>query len=127
MKAILLKPFDKSKRKIIKPLFGWKPNTWYLVDVAYNEHNVIHRDLFFTGFLNGKSSGFLPWKRKTPGGYNSITCFGPYYNFITCQGSAKEITNVFYLKPIKLVVNEQDLKIKPHTPYMEENYESNIY
>ena len=52
------------KRKIIKPFLGWKSQTWYLVEVAYNEYNPIHRDLFYTGFLNGKEEGFLPvnWK-----------------------------------------------------------------
>jgi len=108
------------KRKIIKPLLGWKSQTWYLVDVAYNEHNPIYRDLFYTGFLNGKEGGFLPWRKKNPGGYNSITCFGPHYNFITCQGSAKEISEVFYLKPIKIVATEKDMKSSRSTPQFEE-------
>ena len=53
-----------KKSKIILPVNGLKPSTTYIVEAAFSQNNVIHRMLFYTGFLNGQN--------KTPGGYNEF-------------------------------------------------------
>lgn len=58
------------KRTIIPPPNGWKPRTYYTVEVAWTEHNVIHKAVFYTGFLNGPNG--------EPGGYNQI--WNPTYD-----------------------------------------------
>jgi len=37
-----------------KPEGGWKPNTIYLVKVAWNPNNPIHSAIFYSGFLDDK-------------------------------------------------------------------------
>lgn len=57
----------KNKTQLILgPGAGWKAQTYYIVNVSYSENNVIHKALFFTGFLNNGK----------PGSYNSIHCPG---------------------------------------------------
>ena len=53
-----------TERTIILPEEGLKPSTVYIVEAAFDPYNVIHRTLFYTGFLNGK--------HNTPGGYNEF-------------------------------------------------------
>ena len=49
-------PRDKY---IVGPEEGWERNTWYVVEVAYSSVNVVHKCLFFTGFLSkGKPAGY---------------------------------------------------------------------
>jgi len=55
---------DIEKGTIILPEGGLKPSTTYIVEVAFSPTNIIHRTLFYTGFLNGK--------HNTPGGYNEF-------------------------------------------------------
>ncbi len=53
-----------NEKTILPPEGGWKERTYYVVDVAYQPTNIIHKSIFYTGFLNGQKS--------TPGGYNQI-------------------------------------------------------
>ncbi len=79
----------KKKQTIIPPRCGWKEHTWYLVDVAYNGGNPVHRDLLYTGFLG--SDG-------TPQGYHALYA----------QGDCTPIGRVYYLKAIKIVCSRKD-------------------
>lgn len=84
--------FDLPEGKeIIPPENGWKAETYYVVDVAWNSANPIHRAIFYTGFLNGKKS--------RPGGYNQI--FNPTYEEL------KEFKDAYYMKIVR-EVNVED-------------------
>lgn len=37
---------------ICKPEGGWKEKTYYIVDVAYSNKNIIHRAIMYSGFCN---------------------------------------------------------------------------
>lgn len=77
---------------IEKPKEGWKELTWYLVEVAYNKFNVIHRALFFSGFLfDGK-----------PGGYNMFVSEG-------YGGEALSYRDAYYLKVIRVIITHEEL------------------
>lgn len=39
------------------PEGGWKSGTFYLVEVAWNVNNPIHRAIFYSGFLDGDQPG----------------------------------------------------------------------
>lgn len=71
-----------TERTIIPPEGGWDERSYYLVDVAFSKHNVIHRGFFHTGFLNGKDG--------TPGAYNELS----FYE------DKKTISDVFYMKAV---------------------------
>ena len=51
-----------TERTIITLEGGWEEREYYLVDVAFSEFNVIHRTIFYTGFLNN----------RVPAGYNQF-------------------------------------------------------
>lgn len=74
-----------DQRTIIPPEGGWKPSTYYIVEVAFNRNNPIHRSIFYSGFLNNGS----------PAGYNSI--WNPSYD------EQHDIDTVHYMKAIKEV------------------------
>lgn len=71
---------------IIPPKAGWKPQTYYLVEVCCNPNNPCFAGVFYTGFLNGRDNG--------PGGYNQI---------VSCEGDVS-ISNIVFLKAIKELV-----------------------
>ena len=48
---------------ISPPKNGWKPSTYYVVEVAVGSSNPIHKSIFFSGFLTDE--GY-------PNGYNII-------------------------------------------------------
>lgn len=84
------------KQKIFPPEGGWKQCTWYLVEVSYNQHNPVHKDLFYSGFLSVLVADSV--KEVYPGGYN----------FLPAQRTSKEIHEVYYLKVIREVVSEAE-------------------
>jgi hypothetical protein len=44
---------------VIEPEQGWKPSTYYVVEVAMNRNNPIFTDIFYSGFLqSGKPNGY---------------------------------------------------------------------
>lgn len=83
----------KGKQEIIPPQGGWKESTWYLVEVAFNENNPVHKDLFYSGFLNGPNG--------TPGGYNMLVAQGE------CQGYER----IVYLRAIREIVRKEEMDI----------------
>lgn len=82
----------KIKRCVIPPPGGWNPNTYYIVDVAFNSSNPIHRAIFYTGFLS---------KGGHPQGYNS---------FVTSDNA--EISDAYYVKALaELNINELSFRL----------------
>lgn len=61
------------------PYGGWRSNHVYLVEVAFNKNNPIHKALFYAGFI---SDGI-------PGSYNTL--WNPTYDKI-------EYKDIFYMK-----------------------------
>ena len=70
------------ERTIIPPECGWEAQEHYLVDVAFNTSNVIHRKIFYTGFIHEKSG--------MPNGYNE---------FLGCEDHLT-IQDAYYMKII---------------------------
>ena len=78
--------FDLPESKeIIPPENGWRAEAYYVVDIAVRSTNIIHRSIFYTGFLNGKDDA--------PGGYNKV--FNPTYD------SCLEIKDAYYMRAIR--------------------------
>ncbi len=75
-----------TERTIIPPEEGWKENSYYVVDIARSINNVIHRAIFYTGFIYNKE----PW------GYNSTGVFNR-------DDTPTVIQNLFYCKAIRLI------------------------
>lgn len=76
-----------EKGTVIPPKEGWEERTYYIVEVAYSKGNLIHKTIFYSGFL---SSG-------KPSGYNCIlspTNDGKY-----------NINDLYYLKVIRKLVD----------------------
>ncbi len=49
------------------PLEGWTENTYYVVDVAFNKDNPIHRSILYVGFTHQKQG----WEGLR-GGYTAL-------------------------------------------------------
>lgn len=75
-------------RTIHTPKGGWKKQTYYVAEVAFSRHNVVHRALFYSGFLNGKGG--------LPGGYSG---------FLTTDGQPG-LDAAYYFKPIQAVMDD---------------------
>lgn len=43
---------SKIQGTVIAPEGGWKPSTYYLVEVSFRSTNPIHHAIFYTGFLD---------------------------------------------------------------------------
>lgn len=81
-----------KQKTIILPDGGWRERSYYVVDVAYNAQNPVHRSILYTGFLNGPEG--------TPGGYEEI--FNP-----TAEEKLS-FRNVHYLKAISEIVDMRE-------------------
>ncbi len=69
-----------KKTTIIGPSTGWKADTYYLVDAAFNKHNPVHRSIFYSGFLrDGKPDGYNTVFNATYDGYHNNEIDGLYY------------------------------------------------
>lgn len=79
---------------IYPPKKGWEEETWYLVEVAFSKYNVIHKSLFYTGFLNG-----MP-HRKFPGNYNILV--NPTYDL------NYKISDIYYMRVIKKLLSTKN-------------------
>lgn len=92
-----------QERKIIPPTDGWKPQTWYLVDVKFFPTNPRHRQLFYSGFLIREKESLYP------GGYNG---------FAHVEDDP-QIQDVHYLRVIREVCSREEfhpnLNIKKET------------
>jgi hypothetical protein len=84
---------------IFPPEGGWRPHTWYLVDVSVKYGNPVHRALMYTGFLNGKDG--------QPGGYHGI--FSANVAPID-HGDVGTIYSYRYIKAIKVIVTEEEVR-----------------
>lgn len=83
----------KIKRgTVIPPKEGWNPRTYYIVEVAFSSSNVIHKTLFYSGFLTDSK----------PCGYNTL--FSPNYE------ENYSIKDVYYLKAIETLDLQEKLK-----------------
>lgn len=67
---------------IFAPENGWKPSAYYIIEIAYHEHNPIHKSILYTGFLNNKGE---------PDSYNGVFLQGDVEN---------NFSNAYYLRPI---------------------------
>lgn len=78
---------------IYPPEGGWKRLTHYIVEVAFNEFNPIHRSILYTGFIEDDG---------TPGNYNGIFS----------QGEAHStFKDVYYIRAIaELVIPKEKTK-----------------
>lgn len=85
------KGIKKPLRK--EPKGGWKESTYYICNVAFSSHNVIHRAMFYTGFLNGNNG--------TPGGYNGFVCRAGY------EDGPLKYTDAFYVEPLYELMDEK--------------------
>ena len=74
--------FLPTKKAIIPPTNGWKPQSYYKVIVALNANNPIHESIFYSGFLH----------EGEPAGYNQV--WNPTYD------RTFPIHEIFYLKVI---------------------------
>jgi len=62
---MFLPPKDRT---VLPPDDGWQGQAYYIVDVAYNVHNPVHRTIFYSGFLqNGEPAGYSKlWESNKP-------------------------------------------------------------
>jgi hypothetical protein len=73
------------------PEGGWEERTWYLVEVAFNNNNPVHKKMFFTGFISdGKPCG---------------------YNEFARSEDNLEYNDSVYLRPVKRLFSEEELEI----------------
>lgn len=72
--------------KRIAPAGGWKPQTYYVCEVAFSADNVIHKAIFYTGFLNGRNG--------EPEGYNGFVEGSGY------EDGAPKYRDAYYVRPI---------------------------
>ena len=72
-----------KKGTVVPPVNGWKEGTYYVVKVAFGSGNVIHKSLFYSGFLqDGK-----------PCGYNCL--LSPVYD------TKYKLTQTYYLEVVE--------------------------
>lgn len=84
-----------NEKKIGKPKNGWEQNCWYLVEVAYSESNLIHRSLFYSGFL----------REQKPAGYNG------FVNSTYDEDIVLTFKDAYHLKVIKKILDELDMRM----------------
>jgi hypothetical protein len=89
VKQIEMPPKEKN---IIAPAGGWEPSTFYVVDVAFNSTNVVHRSIFYSGFCH----------HGIPAGYNQI--FNPSYE------ENIPFNKVHYMKAVKRLFDRDELE-----------------
>ena len=74
------------ERTIMPPLDGWEAQTYYVVAVAFNSNNIIHKAIFYTGFLH----------EGNPAGYNNFGVFNR-------DDSLFDISDAYYLRAIRVI------------------------
>lgn len=75
-------PIVPENRGVFPPEGGWKPQTYYAVDVAFCSANVVHRAIFYSGHLC----------RGEPGSGNQV--WNPTYDDV------EELGTTYYLRVI---------------------------
>lgn len=84
------------KNTMIPPEGGWKPHTYYHVEISSGPSNPIHGGLFYSGFLD---------ERGNPCGYNEL--LHPWDE----HPSYKEI---YYIKALKPLFTTKEMDITPN-------------
>ena len=70
--------------QIIPPAKGWEQHSLYQVEVSFDKNNVVHRAVFYSGFLH----------EGQPAGYNQL--WSPLYD-----DAPLTISNAHYLKVLR--------------------------
>ena len=83
---------------LAKPEGGWKQNTFYFVEVAWNINNPIHPAIFYSGFLDSKGN---------PDGYSCI--FNPTYD---CVQHHEYLDGLAYFSVIREIISGEEWKVK---------------
>lgn len=63
LKYVACDIYKQEKKGIFTPVGGWKPSTYYVVEVKYRSNNFLHRKIFYSGFIS---------KNGDPAGYNQF-------------------------------------------------------
>lgn len=84
-----------KERTIYPPAGGWKPQTYYVAHVAHRSTNVVHRAVFYSGFLD---------KYKNPQGYNVV------WNATYESGDQWPIHEAHYLRVVAEIPEMSDLE-----------------
>jgi hypothetical protein len=76
--------FLSTKKAIIPPTNGWKPQSYYKVKVSLNANNPIHESIFYSGFLHeGEPAGYSQvWN---PTYDNAIPTEGIFHMEVICE------------------------------------------
>ena len=82
------------ERKRHAPDGGWVAQAYYIVDVAFNASNPVHRAILFTGFLNDGQ----------PGGYACLMKGGGY------ESNGYDYSRAYWLKPVRLLLTKDELE-----------------
>lgn len=96
--------------QVIKPLGGWEPHTWYLVDVEVFDGNPRHRSLFFSGFTKGPGGN----GDGTPGNYNGVQSI----NSAGMEDSIP-IKRVKYLRVVRRLFSQAECEAKEPVVFAE--------
>lgn len=81
-------PTNKT-REILTPPGGWKEHTYYVVDVAHNSANPIHRVILHFGYFGSKNN-------PLGGGYTCLLS-GSY------EGHHTNLSKLWYLRPVSII------------------------
>lgn len=73
-----------NERTIVPPVDGWEDKTYYVVAVSMSRTNLVHKSIFYSGFLSDKNN---------PANYNAV--WGDESNI--------PINKVHYLKVIRKI------------------------
>lgn len=92
------------ERKRHIPEGGWVAQAYYIVDVAFNASNPIHRAILFTGFLNGEDRKTK--EKDLPGGYACLMRGGGY------ETQGYDYGRAYWLKPVRLLLTQDELDVE---------------
>ena len=87
--------FIRVAEGVIAPQEGWQPNTYYLVNVKLDPRNVLHRAVFYSGFLNDQ---------EEPEEYNTL--WAARYN----QTRRYSLDDVWHMSVVKVLGTRQDFE-----------------
>ena len=86
----------KRSNTIIPPDGGWKPQTYYHVEISSGPSNPIHGGIFYSGFLD---------ERGNPAGYNEL--LHPWDEHPSCQ-------ELYYIKALSPILTAKDMHEVPN-------------
>ncbi len=74
------------RRTVIPPQHGWRPQTYYVVDVSVSPSNPVWRGIMYSGFLNGPNSD--------PGGYSCVW---------SAIADKLDLSDLYYLRVVAVI------------------------